>query len=146
MTTFTICTALSLTDLNTAILTLMRRCYFVEWWPAYNVRVPCADPRGKGSYSPHPRWKSQSYRVPLVRIPWKITKLPSQHSMFGHHRYTQIKVCVFKYFLTKQCQKKDTEFIIYTSVRDETKFRQFSQLAEMKSKINNFSEAIKSFG
>ena len=36
-----------------------------------------------------PPGKSQKYRVSkryiLVRIPFKITKLPSQHSMLGHH-------------------------------------------------------------
>ena len=42
---------------------------------------------GKGSGPPPPE-KSQKYRVLaiLVRIPWKITKLPGQHSMVGHHR------------------------------------------------------------
>ena len=33
--------------------------------------------------------KSQNYSFSLailVLIPWKITKLPSQHSMLGHHR------------------------------------------------------------
>ena len=36
-----------------------------------------------------PPGKSQTYikvLAILVRIPWKITKLPSQHSMTGHHR------------------------------------------------------------
>ena len=45
--------------------------------------------RGSGPPPTHPPEKSQSYRVfvaVLVRIAWKITKLPSQQSMFGHFR------------------------------------------------------------
>ena len=48
---------------------------------------------GQGVCPPPPTpEKSQKYRVGflaiLVRIPWKITKLPSQHSMLGHHPHT----------------------------------------------------------
>ena len=47
---------------------------------------PCADPEGGGG--PDPPGKSQIYRVLaiLVRIPWKITWLPSQHFMAGDDR------------------------------------------------------------
>ena len=47
--------------------------------------------RWGGTSGPHPPpWKItkiQGSLTMLVRIPWKITNLPSQHSMLGHHRH-----------------------------------------------------------
>ena len=51
----------------------------------------CVDPEGRGrgpTPLPPPRniTKLKGSLAILVRNPWKITKLPGQHSMFGHHR------------------------------------------------------------
>ena len=48
-------------------------------------KVTCADPEGGGSGTP---WKSQNigFLAISVRIPWKMTKLPSQHSLSGYNR------------------------------------------------------------
>ena len=57
-----------------------------------NVGNTCADPdwgAGQG-VRPPPPGKSQKYRVSeqyLSGSPEKITKLPTQHSMLGHHRH-----------------------------------------------------------
>ena len=55
--------------------------------------VACADPDGERAYGPDPPppWKITIMQgflhvAILVRIPCKTTKLPSQHSMLGHHR------------------------------------------------------------
>ena len=44
--------------------------------------------RGTGVWSPMKNYKNIGFLAILVRIPCKTTKLPSQHSMFGHHRPT----------------------------------------------------------
>ena len=53
-----------------------------------HIAIACADPEeGIGVPDPPPPGKSQSYRAPLANChPKKIKKLPSQHSMLGHHR------------------------------------------------------------
>ena len=57
---------------------LLSRCFFFfSFWALYPVHLPVEC------------WVKQWRRflsAILVRIPWKITKLPSQHSMLGHHR------------------------------------------------------------
>ena len=48
----------------------------------------CADPEGgQGVRTPLKYHKIFGFLGILVRIPYKITKLPSQHSMLGHHRH-----------------------------------------------------------
>ena len=52
------------------------------------MRVSRGGGGGKGS-GPHPppgKLKNIVFLSILVRVPWKITKLPSQFSMTGHHR------------------------------------------------------------
>ena len=44
----------------------------------------------RGAGGPDPPWKItkiKGFLAILVRIPWKIIKLPSQRSMLGHHRH-----------------------------------------------------------
>ena len=64
------------------------RCYlFIVCCCSQHGRIQRGD-RGSG---PPPCWKItkiQGILAILVRIPWKITKLPSQHSMLAHHRPT----------------------------------------------------------
>ena len=50
----------------------------------------CADPEGAtGGPDPPPpgNHKKQGFLAILVRRPWKITNIPSQQSMLGHHRH-----------------------------------------------------------
>ena len=49
-----------------------------------------ADPEGDRGSGPPPPRKSQKYSFIAIpgRIHWKSTRLPSQHSMLGHHRHT----------------------------------------------------------
>ena len=41
---------------------------------------------GQGVRTPLKNHKNKGFHNMLVRIYWKITRLPSQHSMLGHHR------------------------------------------------------------
>ena len=44
---------------------------------------------GTGGPDPLENYKNNGFLIALlVQIPWKITKLPSQHSMIGHHQHT----------------------------------------------------------
>ena len=44
---------------------------------------------GTGGPDPLENYKNNGFLMALlVQIPWKITKLPSQHSMIGHHQHT----------------------------------------------------------
>ena len=53
------------------------------------LSLMCRIERGdRGSRSPLKKiTKLYGFLAILVWIPWKITKLPSQHSMLGHHRH-----------------------------------------------------------
>ena len=49
--------------------------------------ISWADPKGAGGPGlPLKHHENIGFSAILVRIPWKITKLPSQYSMTGHHR------------------------------------------------------------
>ena len=50
----------------------------------------------RGSGHPLKNHKSIGFLSNLVRIPWKITNLPSQHSMLGVHRHASEKKTWFK--------------------------------------------------
>ena len=59
--------------------------FYSDWFP---IHIDMRGSRGRTG-GPEPHEKSQKISVflaILVKIPWKITKLPSQHSMLGHHR------------------------------------------------------------
>ena len=45
---------------------------------------------GTGGPDPLENYKNNGFLIIalLVQIPWKITKLPSKHSMIGHHQHT----------------------------------------------------------
>ena len=63
------------------------KCFREDWLDTAptHVRIQRGD---RGSGPPHP-WKNtkiKHFLSILVRIPRKITKLPSQHSMLGHYR------------------------------------------------------------
>ena len=51
--------------------------------------MPYADPEGGGTGDPDlpENHKNIEFLAILVQIPWKITKLPSHHSMLGHHQH-----------------------------------------------------------
>ena len=80
-------------DIEDAAVIFINNCTLFINYIHIQSTITCADPEGgcgeQGVWT-HPG-KSQSYRKKgslaiLVRIPWKVTKLPSQHSMFGHYR------------------------------------------------------------
>ena len=55
------------------------------------VLIAFADPEvggggGRGSGLPLENHKNIVFLAILVRLPWKMTKLPSQHSLSGYHR------------------------------------------------------------
>ena len=56
--------------------------------------------RGQGSEPPWKVTKIYAFLAILVQIPWKITKLPSQHPILGHYRhasktpYTYSGICL----------------------------------------------------
>ena len=55
-----------------------------------NRKWPCADPEGGGDRGPGPpleNYKNIGFLSIIDRNPLKITKLPIQHSMLGHHRH-----------------------------------------------------------
>ena len=59
--------------------------------PSIYLPIMCGSRGGQGFRTPPPPPPLENYKnigflsIILVRIPWKITKLPSQHSMLGHH-------------------------------------------------------------
>ena len=63
------------------------------WWPEYIpgciAQIQGGDRGSKWSqFTFRKITKLYGFLAILVRIPRKITKLPSQHSMLGHHRHT----------------------------------------------------------
>ena len=65
----------------------------IQQTPLADKRVSCAGPEGGGTGESRPplplkNHKNLEFLSNTGPDPLKITKLPSQHSMFGHHQHT----------------------------------------------------------
>ena len=72
--------------LDLCLLHLVKPAFFMSWYRYITIIMRGSREGSRGSGPPWKITKLLGCLAKLDQIPWTITKLPSQHSLLGHHR------------------------------------------------------------